>query len=364
MTQSFSADCVALLQQRHNRGAISRRQMIAGLAALGLAPAAARAATDDLVLANSGGPAVRAMQDSFGALYHQRTGGRMVIDGSGTGAARMRAMVEANSVIWDVCDAGMAVMSELGPRKLLQPIDYGIVDKSRVISDFTYPYGVCGYLFSTVLVWNKAMVSGTPTIADVFDLKKIPGKRMMKKDAVGTMELALLADGVPPDRLYPLDQKRALAKIAAIKDQTLFWNTGSQSEDWIRSGEAAIGFIWNTRAGEVTAGAGNQIGWTFQGGLLQIGTWVVPKGNPAGPQRAMQAIALMQDPDAQISLFRALGNGPANPEAASRIPADLRATDPGAPENAAVQAKIDAAWYLDGDHYSDAQQQFLDMLAS
>lgn len=345
------------------RGVIFRRHLLAGLTALGL-PQAAAAATQDIVLANSGGPAIKAMADNFGTLYHRRTGGTMAIDGSGTGAGRMRAMVEAKNVIWDVCDAGMAVMSELGPRNMLEPIDYSIVDKSRVISNFCYPYGVCGYLFSTVLAWNRTVVPGTPGIADVFDIAKIPGKRIMKKDAVGTIEMALLADGVPPDRLYPLDQRRALNKLAAFKEHILFWDTGSQSQEWMRSGEASIGFIWNTRLGPLAADTGGRIGSTFQGGLLQIGTWVVPVGNPAGRQAAMQAIAIMQDPDAQIGLFRALGNGPANPEAAGRIPAGLRATDPGAPENAAVQARIDAAWYLSGDHYSDAQKQFLDMLAS
>jgi putative spermidine/putrescine transport system substrate-binding protein len=78
----------------------------------------------------------------------------------------------------------------------------------------------------------------------------------------------------------------------------------------------------------------------------------------------MEAIATMQDPDAQVGLFRALGNGPANPEASARIPPDLIAADPGAPENVAVQAKIDVAWYLGGDRYSAAQKQFLNMLST
>ena len=35
------------------------------------------------------------------------------------------------------------------------------------------------------------------------------------------MEMALMADGVPADKLYPLDRPRALKKLASIKDQVL-----------------------------------------------------------------------------------------------------------------------------------------------
>ena len=59
----------------------------------------------------------------------------------------------------------------------------------------------------------------------------------------------------------------------------------------------------------------------------------------------MQFIASAQDPKQQIVLFEAMGNGPANPEAAALVPEDMRAYDPGQPENLALQVPFNGLWY-------------------
>uniref|UniRef100_UPI0013CF8107 extracellular solute-binding protein n=1 Tax=Klebsiella pneumoniae TaxID=573 RepID=UPI0013CF8107 len=78
--------------------------------------------------------------------------------------------------------------------------------------------------------WDTAKVKETPTLADFFDLKKYPGRRMMRKDSQAMLELCLLADGVPIDKLYPLDTRRAFAKLATIKKEVLYWNSGAESQ--------------------------------------------------------------------------------------------------------------------------------------
>ena len=67
------------------------------------------------------------------------------------------------------------------------------------------------------------------TWADLFDLKQFPGKRTLADNPVSSLEIALLADGVAPDKLYPLDADRALKKLDTIKPDTIFWSTNSQS---------------------------------------------------------------------------------------------------------------------------------------
>jgi putative spermidine/putrescine transport system substrate-binding protein len=205
------------------------------------------------------------------------------------------------------------------------------------------------------------VVKTPPTLADFFDLKKFPGKRMVRKDSQAMLEMALMADGVPAEKLYPLDTARALRKIGTIKSDLLFWTTGAQSETLLREGEVSMGWLWHTRANLLKRNTKGRIDWNFNGGLLQPGLWTVPKGNPAG-QQAMVAIAALQAPPGQISLLGAMGNGPANPQAETLVPADLAAVDPGTPANIAVQAKIDAPWYQ--AHGAAALRDFLDMIAS
>jgi putative spermidine/putrescine transport system substrate-binding protein len=365
LAQSFSADCAEILFEKYQRGILSRREVLLALGALGLAPTAlgthsARAAVPDVVMANSGGDSSKWLAATFGAHYEKVTGGRMLMDGSGPSNGRIRAMVEAKQVIWDICDLGPQTL-ELGPLGLLSAIDYSIVDKNKVIPQFAYEYGICNYLFAHVLAWDTAAVSGTPTLADFFDLKKYPGKRSIRKDPEPMLELALQADGVPMDKLYPLDVNRALKKITSIKDQVIFWETGSQSQTLLRDGEVVMGFLAHTRATLTKGDTKGRIDWTFRGGVLIPSLWIVPANNPAGKQ-AMVAIATTQDAETQIALLRALGNGPANPQANDLVPEDLRAVNPATPSNFAVLAKMNADWWM--HNYANTMKAFLEMTTS
>ena len=356
MAQEFGADLAEIA-----RG-LGRRRLLQGAALLGLAPATlARAAgVPEVVMCNWGGDAVPAFKKAFADPYEKATGGVMTIDGSGPTNGKIRAMVEANSVRWDFCDSGVTGLAELATRNLLAPIDYTVVDKSKVAPEFAYEYGVCNYMFSTVQAWDKTKVTGTPTLADFFDLKKIPGKRMIRKDSQAMIEMALMADGVPLDKVYPMDVDRAMKKFASIKDALLTWETGAQSQSLLRDGEVSMGWLWNTRATLLKAEAGSKIDYNFTGGVLQPGLWVVPKGNPGGKQ-AMVAIAAMQDPPGQVTLLDAMNQGPANPAAAKVVPANLLPGDPSSPENSAVQVKINGDWYH--DHHGATFRRFLEFLS-
>jgi len=52
----------------------------------------------------------------------------------------------------------------------------------------------------------------------------------LKRDVKTNLEIALLADGVAPEKLYPLDLKRAHDKIAAFKEHVVsYWGGGAES---------------------------------------------------------------------------------------------------------------------------------------
>lgn len=344
---------------------ISRRKLLAG-AALIAAPAVLRTpralaeTRKDVVLVNFGGAAMKAFDEAYVQPFAAQ-GGRIVLDGSGALNGKILTMVQSGNVTWDICDAGITTLAELNPRNALEKIDYSIVDKAKVPAEFAYENGVVNYMFSSVMAWDTAKVKDTPTLADFFDLKKYPGRRMMRKDSQAMMELCLIADGVPLDKLYPLDTKRAFEKMASIKKELLYWNSGAESQSLMRDGECVMGLLWHTRANVLKAETKGRIAYSFKDGLLQPGLWVVPKGNPAGAE-AFRAIASMQQPEGQVKLLAAMGNGPANPAAQSLVPADLRQTNPADPVNVAVQAKINAAWYI--ENHSRTFQAYLDFISS
>ncbi|WP_206996967.1 ABC transporter substrate-binding protein [Trinickia mobilis] len=346
---------------------IGRRHFLGALAGLGLAAVgigeAGAAPSEELVVANWGGPAAEAFIKVWGEAVRQQTGVKLVIDGSGPTPGKIRAMVEARKVAWDVCDATVGPALMLGNANLLEPIDYAIVG-NKVKPEYQYPWAVCNYIFSYVLAFNKTQLKGhQPTSwKDFWNFKDFPGKRALRGSCVGQLECALLADGVPPSKIYPIDLPRALEKIKEIREHAIFWKTGAQSEDLFRQGEVSMGNMWHNRTNVLRLESNGQIDWIWDGGVVAPAVWVVPKGNPAGKQKAMEFIRLALEPQSQAELFKIIGMGPSNPAAAALIPDNLKPFDPSQAKNLARQIPINEAWYR--DHLAEAEAKYLDIISS
>jgi putative spermidine/putrescine transport system substrate-binding protein len=363
---AFARDCLELAVERLKRGELDRRSFLAGLAALGLTPAAlegeAQAAASEIVAVNWGGDALKYMQAAWGDPYVKDTGVNVVWDGTGPSAGKIKAMVESKHVTWDVCDSGSGSTLVMGKNGYLDEFDYAIVDKTKLLKpQFAYKWGMANYLFSYVIAWDTAKFGGKKpkSWADFWNVKEFPGKRTMRKDIQGSLEAALMADGVPFEKIYPIDVDRAFKKLKEIKEHTIFWAAGAESQQLLRDGEVTMGSLWNTRVNALVKDTNERITWTWEQGILCDGCWVVPKGNPAGKD-VYKFIASTQIPERQAMLFDLFGNGPANPAAIPLLPADKKRFDPGS--NAEVQLAIGALWY--GEYQDKVNNDFLDLVSS
>ena len=275
------------------------------------------------------GPRCAPTITSFGKPFTKDSGIGVAVDGAGPSLGKIRAMVRSGKVTWDLCDSSIGASEVLGRDGMLEPIDYAIVDKGATMPGFAMPWCYGTSAFSYVLAYDRRATGGAAPRdwADFWDVKKFPGKRTMRRGMQGVLEAALLADGVAREKLYPLDVGRALAKVRQIKDVTVFWESGADSERLLRQGEVVMGNIWSTRARWLDETTRGRITWTWQDGLLTAGVFNVPKGNPAGKD-AMRLLAAMTNPERQVMLLKLLGSGPANPAASALVPPALRRIDP------------------------------------
>lgn len=363
---AFARDCIEIGLERLERGEIDRRSFLAALGAMGATATfggrAAQAAVKEIVLVNWGGDALKHFTTAFGEPYFKESGVKVVMDGTGPSVGKIKAMIEAKKVTWDVCDSGSASCAVMARQGYLDEFDYGVVDKSKLLRpELAYKNGAANYFFSYVLAYDTSKFGGNPpkSWADFWNLKAFPGKRMLRKDIQSSLEAALMADGVPMDKVYPIDVPRAFKKLKEIKNETIFWSSGAESQQLLRDGEVTMGCLWNTRVNALVRDTNEKISWTWNQALLCDGVWVVPKGNPAGKD-VYQFIASTYVPERQLALFQAFGNGPVVPRAIAMIPADKKRFDPGS--NAAVQLPINAAWY--GDNMERVNNEFLDLVSS
>jgi len=332
---------------------LSRRDLLLALGATsvsGLNVRPSRAESKRVVVCNWGGESITSMGAAWGKPFTDKSGIPVEFDGSGPTFGKIRTMVESGNVVWDVCDANLAVALDLGRKGLLEKIDWTKVDKSKVRPGFYNDYGVSHFVYSFVLAYDKSKFGNNPpkTWADFWNVKDFPGGRALSSRTLGSLEAALMADGVPATKeaLYPIDEKRALAKIAEIAKDAVFWKTGAESQQLLRQGEVSMGLLWHTRAASLRKEPNSKIDYTFNQGLMIPAGWVVPKGNPAG-STVFDFIAFTQTPETQVTLLKLDGSGPANPAAAALVPEDLRRDDPASPQNIALQAVADPTWVAD-----------------
>jgi putative spermidine/putrescine transport system substrate-binding protein len=211
--------------------------------------------------------------------WAETSGGEIVSDGP-TDGAKIKAQVESGSVTWDVVDiADKWAAAHCG--ELLERIDYDIVDTSELMPGArATDCGVPAIVTGNVLAYNKDKYkSGAPTTwADFFDTRRFPGKRgIYAGNPSVTFEAALLADGVAPEDMYPLDVDRALKKLETIKDDIVFWDGGALVQQMMESGQIDMGLIWSGRVyGAVKAGAPWAV--SHEQPYLTYDFLVIPKG--------------------------------------------------------------------------------------
>lgn len=364
MDGDFWRDAAEVARARVAAGRLDRRTLLAALAALPTGGALAQGAgakPRELVLANWGGDAVKAMDEAFAKPFAQDNGIPVAIDSSGPSLAKIRAMVEARRVTWDICDSGAGTSFILGEGGFAEPMDYSIIDRSRIPDAFALPYctGIAGY--STVITWDKAKLGEGPrNWAEFWDRRRFPGKRTMRKTMHAVLEAALMADGVPPEKVYPLDVERAFRKVREIRDDVIWWTAGADSQQLLRTGEVTAGAIWSTRARLVGEDTQGRIAYRWDQGIVHPAVWVVPKGPPGGRDWAMRLVDSTLAPERLVVLLKALGTGPANPAAAALVPPELKPHNPMDPENLAKQLMTDEPWYA--KHYTAVYERFTDLI--
>ncbi|SIT37333.1 Extracellular solute-binding protein family 1 [Paraburkholderia ribeironis] len=303
------------------------------------------AATAPIVFASWGGTTQSAQQKDWAQPFTQASGIQVLMDGP-TDYGKLKAMVESGNVQWDVVDVEGDFAYAALRDGLVEPIDYSVVNKAQLDPRFTSPGAVGSFYYSFVLGYNKATYkNGTPsTYADLFDTKRFPGKRTFYKwSAPGVLEVALLADGVAPDKLYPLDLDRAFKKLDTIKSQIVWWSGGAQSQQLMASGEAPIGVFWNGRLHALQQ-TGVDVGVSWNQNLTAADMLVVPKGSKHKAE-AMKFLASATGPQAQAKFAAETGYAPINLKSAALLPADVAKTQPD--QYKATQINLDMKYWAD-----------------
>ena len=291
------------------------------------------------------------------------------------GLDHLREEVAAHTYDWDVIDFELDDATAACRQGLLEPIDPTSLprgaDGTPARDDFVKgalgPCWVGNVVFSQVIAYSKQRFPqrAPTTLTDFFDTKAFPGPRALRRSSAKfNLEMALLADGVRPSNVYSLlatraGVRRALAKLATIKDSIVWWTQTSEPADMLGQGRVALATVLN---GDAYDALSRNIGVIWDRQLYELDVFGVPRGDQRR-QRAMDFIrfATRSSPLARAAEW--VPYGPArrsslklvgkNPEFGIAMEPYL----PTAPENFATAFAVDDTWWLEHGAVIDAQWQ-------
>ena len=309
----------------------------------------ARAADDKVVVFSGwGGSWQKAERTFFFAPFEQATGVK-VIDVPDVNLAKIKAMVEAKNVEWDVVQAiGMWVPQKLAGGDLWEPLDYGAIKTDGVPKELIEPTGVGVATFAQTLAYNTdALPAGKrPTSwADFFDLARFPGKRGMLNQPRYSLEIAAMADGVAMKSVYPVDVDRAFKKWDALKNDTLFWEQWPQAPTLLASGELAMTLSSQARIhGLLQEEKSAPVALVWNQGIMTTDYLAVPKGSKHRAN-AFKLIAWMLDPERQAAYAKNTAVGPSNAKALALVDDATREALPSYHYQKGELVAVDSPWW-------------------
>jgi putative spermidine/putrescine transport system substrate-binding protein len=285
-------------------------------------------AQSTLTVVNFGGANGAAQKKAYFEPFEKTGAGKVVAVEYNGEQAKIKAMVEAKKVTWDVVEVESPDINRGCDEGLFEKLDWSKVgNKADFQKAAVHECGVGTFVWSTVMAYNADKIKNAPTSwADFWDTKKYAGKRGMRKGARYNLEFALMADGVKPADVYKVlatkaGADRAFAKMTALKPNIQWWEAGAQPPQFLVAGDVAMTTAYNGRIDAAQREGRNlQISWT--GGIYDLDYWVMPKGTP-NKDLAHKFIAMASSPAAQAEYAKNISYGPTNNKALALLDAKV-----------------------------------------
>ncbi|ESZ04480.1 hypothetical protein X735_32685 [Mesorhizobium sp. L2C085B000] len=294
-----------------------------------------------------------AQQATFFDAFEKATGIKVVgIPYIDDGA--IRASVLAGEPAYDVAGMDGALVDSYVEQNLLEQIDYSYFrpgDREDFSPIPATPYLVPSLFYSMIIAFDsRAFPDKAPqTWTDMWNVEQFPGKRAIAdagNNVVGSavFEIALLADGVDPKSIYPIDFDRAFKSLDKLKPSILrYWTAGAEPPQLLTDSQVSVTSAWNGRITALKA-KNVPVDLSWNQAVLQWEGWSVLKG-AKNKENAMKFLAFVAQPEPQAKFSEMIEYGPPNHKAFSFLNPDRTARLPGNPDSFKTQLVQDYSFW-------------------
>lgn len=302
------------------------------------------------------------------------------IQNYGGGLNEIAAQVASGKIDWDVVDLELEDAAAACRQGLLERLDgtelpagaNGYAAQRDFVPGALGPCWVGSAVYSQVIALDASRFGENHArrVEDFFDLQRFPGLRGLREGPKFNLELALIADGVQPWRVYSvLSTKdgvdRAFRKLDTIKSSVVWWRRTADPPALLKQGRVAMTTALNARVFDLNAEPAIRTIWDGQ--LYQLDVFGIPKGD-SKKDLALDFIRFATAPAPLADEARYLPFGPARLSAIALVgpnpenQADMRSYLPTAPANFTRALEVDPDWWA--RHGSELEARWTAWLSS
>ena len=316
----------------------------------------------DITVISFGGTNQKAQMKAFYEPYTKATGSKIIPGEYNGEQAKIKAMVEAKNVSWDVVEVESPELARGCEEGLYEKLDFGkIGNKADFVPAAVTQCGVGVFVWSTILAYNSDTLKTAPTSwADFWDLKKFPGKRGMRKGAKFTLEFALVADGVKPDEVYKVlgtkaGVERAFKKLDQIKSSIQWWEAGAQPPQLLAANDVVMTTAYNGRIATAQKEGKTNLKIVWTNNIYDFDLWAIPVGTPK-KEEAYKFISFATKPENQAVFAGEIPYGPTNTKGTPLVSKAVLPELPTAPQNMKGAFASNTQFWV--EHGEDLEQRF------
>lgn len=326
--------------------------LLVALAASASLLASTASAQNQLTVVNFGGTVAAAEKKAFFEPFEKSQGVKIVSVEYNGEQAKVKTMVEAKAVTWDVVEVETADLARGCDEGLFEKIDWSkIGNKADFQPAAIHECGVGVFVWSTVMAYNAdKLKQGPASWAEFWDVKKFVGKRGLRKGPRYNLEFALMADGVKPADVYKVlatkeGADRAFKKLGELRPHIQWWETGAQPAQLLVAGDVTLSVAFNGRI-DAAQREGKNLKISWPGAIYDLDVWTVPKG-ARNKELSQKFIAYASSAEAQAEFARQISYGPVNNKALAKLTPKILADLPTSPANGKGSLQFDTKFWAD-----------------
>lgn len=299
-----------------------------------LVPGKAKA-KEQVVVMTWGTPLAEAEDEAFYKPFTKETGIPVVIAGA-PDLAKLTAQVKSGNVEVDVAELASGMVAPGNKEGIWAPVNYKIVNKEGVMPEAIRDRQIGFYSYVGGIGYDKGRNPDGKhpnTWPEFWDVKAFPGRRGLRTRISETLELALMADGVDPKKVYPCDVERGFKALDRIKPHTQWIAETPKTVELIIRNEVDFTYTYNGRVFGFNKNANANLGFSRRQNFFGIG-WMSAVAKSPNAEAAQKLLAYMLKPDRQAHFASIIPYPPTIPSAMKMVKGDTLQymPDPTAPD--------------------------------